>query len=60
MSKIVFRSLIIGVLIVLIGFIGGGPEYIVSLFAPPRVYIVIGVIVIFILLKILFELKNKE
>lgn len=51
--------IILGLLIVMIGFVGGAPEYILTLFLPPRIYIVLGLIIILILLKILYELKNR-
>ena len=59
MKKIIIRSIIIGLCLVLIEFIDGAPQYLMTLFVPPRVFILLGIIIIFVLLKILYELKNK-
>lgn len=60
MKKILIRACIIGVLLVVIACIGGLGEYLLTFLLPPRVFILIGIIVIVILLKILFELKNRR
>ena len=59
-KKIITRGLIIALAIVAIAFIAGAGNYIVTFFVPPRIYYVIGAIIIVILLKILNELRNRR
>ena len=59
MKKILIRGLIIGLIIVIIACIGGMGEQVLTFFVPPRLYIVLGLIVIIILLKILQEVRNN-
>lgn len=60
MSKTLKRILILTLIIVIVPFIPGLGQYITTLFLPPRIYIVIGLLILLVLLKILFELRNKK
>ena len=60
MSKILKRILILALIIVGVSFIGGAGDFLMTLLIPPRIYIVIGLLILFVLLKILYELKNKK
>ena len=59
-KKILKRGLIIGIIISLIGLIGGAPELVLSFFVPPRLYVLLALIVILILLKSYVEIKNQR
>lgn len=60
MKKILFRALIIGLLIVVVACIGGLGNYLLTFLLPPRVFVLIGIVIVIVLLKILFELKNRR
>ena len=60
MKKIIFRALIIGLLIVIVSCIGDLRYYLLTFLLPPRVFILIGIVIVIVLLKILFELKNRR
>ena len=59
-KKILSKSLLIGVVIVLISIIPDAGNYILTFLIPPRIYILLGVVVCLILWKILIELKNRN
>ena len=59
-KKILTNGLVIAVIIALIAIIPDAGNRILSWLVPPRLFILIGAIVIYILLKILFELRNKN
>lgn len=59
-KKIITNALLLAVLIGLIAFIPDAGNRILSWLVPPRLFILIGAIVIYILLKIFFELRNKN
>lgn len=59
-KKILSKSLLIGVIIVLISIIPDAGNYILAFLIPPRIYILIGIIVCLILWKILIELRNRN
>lgn len=60
MKKVLINGLIIGLIIVLIAFIPGAGNRLLSWLVPPRLYILLAVIVILILWKILIELRNRN
>lgn len=59
-KKIVSNGLVIAVIIALLAFIPNAGERVLSWFFPPRLYVVLAVIVIVVLLKILHELRNRN
>ena len=58
-NKLLF-VLIVGILIVVISSIPPAGAFVLSLFVPPSLYIVIGVCVLIVLYKILIELRNRN
>lgn len=60
MRKNIYYGLLLGLLIVIIAFIPDAGNRLLSWLFPPRLYVLIGLIVILILYKILFELRNKN
>ena len=60
MKKILLRALILGFLIVVIACIPGAASYLITFLVPPRIFYVIGGVIILILLKILYELRNRR
>ena len=60
MRKVLINGLIIGLIIVLISFSPGAEIRLLSWLVPPRLYILLAVIVILILWKILIELRNRN
>ena len=60
MKKILIRILILGAIIALIAFVPPLGAFLMTLFVPPRIFYVIGFIIIIILLKILYELRGKR
>lgn len=59
-KKVLTNGLVIAVLIALIAFIPSAGERVLSWLFPPRLYILIGVVVVVILWKILVELRNRN
>ena len=59
MKKILF-VLIVGLLIVVIACIPDLAAFVISLFIPPRLYVVIGICILLVLYKILIELRNRN
>lgn len=59
-KRIIIGSLILGLLIVLISFVPGAGAFVMSLFMPPTIYVLIGFALFVVLLKILYELRNKN
>lgn len=60
MKKILTNALVIAVIIVLIAFIPNAGDRLMSWLFPPRIYILIGVAILIVLLKILYELRNRN
>lgn len=59
-GKILKRGLILALIVVAVAFVGGAGDAIITFFVPPRVFYVIGAVIIVILLKILFEIRNNK
>lgn len=59
MKKYVIRCLIICAVILAIACFPPLLNFTMALFVPPRIYIVLGLIMILILLKILYEVRRK-
>ena len=60
MRKNLYYGLLLGLLIVIIAFVPDAGNRLLSWLFPPRLYVLIGLIVILILYKILFELRNRN
>ena len=59
-KRIFIRALIIALAVVAVACIAGAGDFFLRFLFPPRVYYVIGAVIIVILLKILFEIRNKK
>lgn len=57
--KILKRGLIIGAIIALIAFVPGLANYVLTFLAPPRVYIVLGVLIFAALMVIIHQNNQK-
>lgn len=60
MKKILTNALFLAVIIVLIAFIPDGWARIASWLVPPRIYILIGIVLLILLWKILLELRKRN
>lgn len=59
MKKFIIRVIIICAFILAMACFPPLLNYTMALFVPPRIYIVLGLIMILILLKILYEVRRK-
>ena len=59
-KKIFVNGLFVGALIAVIALIPDAGNRLLSWLFPPRIYILIGVAVLLVLLKILIELRNRN
>jgi len=59
MSKALKRGLIIGLIIVIVAFIPGLGNYLLTFLAPPRIYIVLGVLILAALMTIIHQNNQR-
>ena len=59
-KKILTNGLIIALFVAVIAFIPDAGNRVLSWLFPPRLYVLIGVLIALILYKILIELRNKN
>jgi hypothetical protein len=59
MKKFIIRVIIICAFILAMAFFPPLLDFTMALFIPPQIYIVLGLIMILILLKILYEVRRK-
>lgn len=59
-KKILSNGVLIAVIIAMIAFIPHAGERLLSWLFPPRLYVLIGAVIVIILLKILIEMRNKR
>lgn len=59
MNNAVKRGLIIGVILVLIAFLPGAGDFLISLLVPPTVYIIIGLLILAALMVIIHQNNQR-
>ena len=60
MKKALIRGLIIGLAIVIIAFLPGLGAYLLKFLAPPRIYIVLGILILAALATIIHNQKGDK
>ena len=59
-KKILSNALFLALIIVAVAFVPDAGDRLMSWLFPPRIYILIGVVILIVLLKILYELINRN
>ncbi|MBQ1290663.1 MAG: hypothetical protein IIY28_04860 [Lachnospiraceae bacterium] len=59
-KKILSNALFLALIIVAVAFVPDAGDRLMSWLFPPRIYILIGVVILIVLLKILYELRNRN